>query len=71
MLKGKSKVPLKTKDPYEVPEEVTVPPANNAMVMNNAESNTSKTQPVTKNSGTLVTNQVKVTAPVPHQTNTS
>jgi len=27
MLKRKSKVPLKTKDPYEVPEEVTVPPS--------------------------------------------
>jgi LysM repeat protein len=65
MLKRKSKVPLKTKDPYEVPEEVTVPLSNNSMVMNSAESNIAKTQPVTKNSSIVVTKQVTVTAPAP------
>ena len=65
MLKGKSKVPLKTKDPYEVPDEVTPPPSNNSMVMNDVEMNTTKAQPVAKNSSTVVTNQVKVSAPTP------
>jgi len=33
--------------------------------MNSAESNTSKTQPVTKNSSTVVTSQVNVATPAP------
>ena len=52
MLKGKPKVPIRTKDPYEVPDVTPPPPANttvssnNSVAINSTTSSTSKTQPV-------------------------
>jgi LysM repeat protein len=46
MLKGKSKVPLKTNDPYQLPKETTPPPVDNAVAVNTTTISSAKTQPV-------------------------
>ena len=68
MLKGKSKVPIRTKDPYEVPEVTPPPPANatvavnNTIAVNNTTSNTAKTTPVNNTSKSPPVNNKVVTA---------
>ena len=46
MLKGKPSAPLKTKDPYQMPDEVQTPPENNQLVMQDSADTMESTPPV-------------------------
>lgn len=68
MLKGRSKVPLKTRDPYEIPKEVTPPPIDNAVAANTTTNNSVKTQPVNTPVKTASVNTAPKTAPASTKT---
>jgi len=65
MLKGKSSVPIKTKDPYQIPDEVSTPPESTSQVMNTPAKYIETTPPVVSTQTHVHTNSVTVNPPSP------
>jgi LysM repeat protein len=65
MLKGKSSVPIKTKDPYQLPDEVNTPAVNTSQVYNTSPKNIETTPSIASNQSFADTSRVNIASSSP------